>query len=94
MTFEDFKKALLKRKTYIKPVLMDQSVTAGIGNWMADEIFYQARIHPEKKVKELSEGEIKLIFEVMKEVIETAIKEEATYRNFPKHYFIHNFIKP
>ena len=89
MTYEAFKAAIQKRKTFVKPVLMDQSVTAGIGNWMADEIFYQAQIHPQKKIPQLSEKELKLIFDIMKGVIETAIKEEAVYDNFPKNYFIH-----
>lgn len=89
LTFDAFKAAFQKRKTYIKPVLMDQSVTAGIGNWMADEIFYQAKIHPQKKVAQLTETELRLVFDIMKDVIETAIREEAVYQNFPKHYFIH-----
>ena len=89
LNFEDFMKAVQRRKTYIKPVLMDQSVTAGIGNWMADEIFYQAQVHPEQKVHQLTEDQLSRIFEIMKEVIETAIREEAVYQNFPKHYFIH-----
>jgi len=89
LTFEAFVESLQKRRTAIKPVLMDQSVTAGIGNWMADEIFYQAQIHPQKKVDQVSEAELKLIFDIMKEVIETAIQEEAVYQNFPTHYFIH-----
>jgi formamidopyrimidine-DNA glycosylase len=89
ISFEDFQKAISKRKTYIKPVIMDQSVTAGIGNWMADDICYQAKIHPKKKVPDLSEEQLKKVFDAMKTVIEVAIKEEAVYKNFPKDFFIH-----
>ncbi|MEM8940301.1 MAG: DNA-formamidopyrimidine glycosylase family protein [Bacteroidota bacterium] len=89
LSFEDFQKSFDKRKTSIKPVLMNQSVAAGIGNWMADEILYQSEIHPEKKTNQLSEGQIKTIFDRMKAIIETAIEKEAVYRNFPPHYFIH-----
>ncbi|MEM6643625.1 MAG: DNA-formamidopyrimidine glycosylase family protein [Bacteroidota bacterium] len=89
ITFDAFVAAIRKRKTYIKPVLMDQAVLAGIGNWMADDICYQASIHPKRKIASLSDEDLKCIFDVMKNLIEIAIKEEAVYRNFPKHFFIH-----
>ncbi len=40
LSWEDFKASFEKRSTYIKPIIMDQSVAAGVGNWMADEILY------------------------------------------------------
>ncbi|SDB65787.1 formamidopyrimidine-DNA glycosylase [Flavobacteriaceae bacterium MAR_2010_188] len=90
LKLKDFIATVQKRKTDIKKVLMDQSVAAGIGNWMADDILYQARIHPEKKASDLSEKEIKTIFEKMQYVIETAIKFEAHYKDFPEEFLIHN----
>ncbi len=89
LSFEDFQRSLQNRKTYIKPVLMDQSVAAGIGNWMADEILYQSKIHPMKKTVHLTKEQLKTIFDRMKEVIETAVAKEAVYEDFPSHYFIH-----
>lgn len=32
-----------------------QSFSAGVGNWVADEILYQARIHPEQKAASLTD---------------------------------------
>lgn len=77
LSMEHFKTALSKRKTFIKAVLMDQSVAAGIGNWMADDILYQSKIHPETKVQNLSEKHIETIFKSMKKVIEVAIENDA-----------------
>ena len=37
---------LKKRKKAIKSVLLDQSLFAGIGNWLADEILFHARLSP------------------------------------------------
>ncbi len=37
LTLEEFKASLSNRRTYIKPVIMDQSVAAGMGNWLTDE---------------------------------------------------------
>lgn len=89
ITKDAFLQALSRRKTAIKPVLLDQKVTAGIGNWLADEILYQSRIHPEKKVQDLTEEECLSIFQNMQRILETSIAEQAIYRNFPKNYFIH-----
>lgn len=90
LSWEDFKASLENRKTYIKPVIMDQSVAAGIGNWMADEILYQAKMHPESKVENLSETQLRKVFDCMKKVIEVAIENEAVYRDFPEDFLIHN----
>ena len=89
LTLKEFKASLSTRRTYIKPVIMDQSVAAGIGNWLADEVLYQSRIHPEKRVEDMGEDEIERLFETMKEVIEVTVEKEAVYRNFPEDYFIH-----
>lgn len=86
---EDFLRALSRRKTAIKPALLDQKVTAGIGNWLADEILYQSRVHPGKKVPDLKEDEQITIYNNMRQILETSIAEQAIYRNFPKNYFIH-----
>ena len=32
-----------------------QAFSAGVGNWVADEVLYQARIHPEQKASTLGE---------------------------------------
>ncbi len=89
LSLDQFRESLSGRSAPVKSVLLDQGVAAGIGNWMADEILYQARIHPEKRVNDLSDKEIKKIFDVMKEVIETSIEKQAVYRDFPDDYFIH-----
>lgn len=45
------------RRAQIKPLLLDQKVVSGIGNIYADEILYDARLHPKRKANTLSEGE-------------------------------------
>lgn len=41
-----FRKALQGRRGALKPALMDQSVVAGLGNLLTDEILWQARLPP------------------------------------------------
>ena len=40
--------AMARRRTSLKALLMDQSFAAGVGNWIADEVLYQARIDPRR----------------------------------------------
>ena len=89
LTENEFLTAVRKRKTAIKKVIMDQSVTAGVGNWMADDILYQAQIHPEKTIQDLTDDDLKKVFAAMQHVIETAINLEAHYASFPDYFLIH-----
>lgn len=36
-SLDEFKQLLLKKKGAVKGVIMDQSFSAGVGNWVADE---------------------------------------------------------
>lgn len=89
ITFEEFKRQLNKRKSVIKSVLLDQSVVAGIGNWIVDEVLFQAKINPSAKSDSLADPEIQLIFDAMKNVVNLAIEKEANYVHFPDTYLIH-----
>lgn len=90
LTLDQFKDAVSGRKTAIKNVIMNQSVTAGVGNWIADDVLYQAQIHPQKKVTDITEQEIETIYNKLQHVIEVAIKHEAHYKDFPDYFLIHN----
>lgn len=40
------------------PPIPAQSFLAGVGNWVADEVLYQARIHPEQRADALTEEQV------------------------------------
>ena len=42
------------RKKAIKSVLLDQAILAGVGNLYADEVLFQAKVHPETRSDGLS----------------------------------------
>jgi formamidopyrimidine-DNA glycosylase len=46
-------------KAPLKAVLLSQAGFPGVGNWMADEILWQAKIHPSRKPNSLSAVETK-----------------------------------
>ena len=87
--FDQFAANIRKRNSLIKPVLLDQAVVAGLGNWIVDEVLFQAKVHPEKRANVLDEGELKAIYEAIGLVLTTAIKQEARYRDFPLSFLIH-----
>ena len=87
-TFKTFKKILKGRKRQIKPLLLDQSFIAGIGNIYADEILFHSGINPKRKVSGLTEKNKKNIFKYTKSILGFAVKH---YRLVPlKRSFIMN----
>jgi formamidopyrimidine-DNA glycosylase len=76
-------KLLKERKAPVKPVLIDQSVIAGIGNMYADEALFEARIHPLKPAGNLSSHEIKSLHHAIRHVLHKALdKGGASVRNY------------
>jgi formamidopyrimidine-DNA glycosylase len=86
LDYKTFRNILQKRKGRIKPILMNQSVLAGIGNIWADEILFQTRINPETRVDELNENQIRKIFNKMITILNTAIEKQASEEELPRSY--------
>ena len=61
------------KKGKIKQVLMDQSFISGIGNIYADEILWLAKIHPQSRVEKLSEAKLKIVYRVMRKILQKAL---------------------
>ncbi len=74
------------KKGTLKGFLMNQRYLAGIGNLYADEICYQARIHPASPVDALDEAALCLIFSKMQEILEYAVSRNAYYKAYPEDW--------
>lgn len=74
LTFADFKDMLSKKKTKIKPLLMDQSFISGIGNLYAAEILFRAGIDPRRAAQSLTDKEKQALYKEIKDVLSSAIK--------------------
>lgn len=73
-TTADFYTRLQKRKkTFIKTALMDPTIIAGIGNIYSDEALWIAKIHPKKRVKELTQKQTAVLFAAIREILGVAI---------------------
>jgi formamidopyrimidine-DNA glycosylase len=86
--FDYFKKRVLCRAVPVKALLLDQSFSAGVGNWVADEILYQAMIHPAQYTNTMTDEEVRLLYDKMKYVCETAVQVEADEEKFPNDWLM------
>ncbi|MCX5697125.1 MAG: DNA-formamidopyrimidine glycosylase [Candidatus Omnitrophica bacterium] len=73
-----FKDMLAKKKTRIKPLLMDQTFISGIGNLYAAEALYRAKIDPQRPAQGLSEREKDTLFNEIKDTLSEAIKHKGS----------------
>jgi formamidopyrimidine-DNA glycosylase len=69
----EFLDLLRGRRGRIKTALMDQSFIAGIGNLLADETLWRARIHPSRPIEELSDDERRTLFRELRAVVRTSV---------------------
>lgn len=77
---------LKKRNAPIKAVLLDQKLFAGVGNWIADEILFQAKIAPKRLARDLSLAEVSRIRRKAVSIVKIAVAAGADYEKFPKSW--------
>lgn len=77
---------LARRRVPIKAVLLDQTVLAGIGNWIADEVLYQSRIAPKRSAASLTPVEVTALRRSIRAVLAHAVKVGADHERFPRSW--------
>mgnify|MGYP001171161134 CR=1 FL=1 len=83
-----FKEVVDDRWVMAKALLMDQHELAGIGNVYADEILFQAQVHPRTRINRLSEETLEQLFGKMKSVLQEAIEHQAHPDRFPAWFLV------
>jgi formamidopyrimidine-DNA glycosylase len=73
-----FQTAVQRRRRMIKPLLLDQTLVAGLGNIYADEALWEARIHPERQADSLTVEEIGALFQAIRHVLRIGVKNRGT----------------
>ncbi|MCB9592673.1 MAG: hypothetical protein H6719_08065 [Sandaracinaceae bacterium] len=87
----DFEARLARRpKAILKALLLDQTFAAGVGNWIADEVLYQAGLDPRRRVASLSAEETARLRAKIRHVIATAVRVDARKDAFPKTWLFHH----
>ena len=73
-----FCKTLRKRQRMIKPLILDQSIVAGLGNIYVDEALWKAKLHPERLSSSLSEAELGVMCRSIRQVLRTGVRNNGT----------------
>lgn len=85
-------RGILKRRGRkpLKALLLDQDAFPGIGNWMADEILWRARVHPEAVGNNLSPYKRSRLFDEIKAVTDDALRVIGTTWDDPPDSWLFN----
>ncbi len=75
VTPAEFRALISKGTIAVKARLLDQSKIAGIGNLLADEILWQARISPARPVSQLRRQDIDRLYRALRSVLTSATAE-------------------
>ncbi len=89
-TPKQFVELLGRRRGNIKGLLLDQSFAAGVGNWIADEVLYQAAIDPRRTADSLDGSEAKRVRSKLSHVVRVAVKANANKAKLPKSWLFHH----
>lgn len=84
---EEYLKAVMQRRHVpVKALILDQAVISGVGNWVADESLYHAKLHPEQYCNEFSDEEATRLYDSIRYVCQTACDLLADSDKFPSHW--------
>jgi formamidopyrimidine-DNA glycosylase len=96
LTEEVFRERLRKYTGQIKSILVNHKFVAGIGNAYADEILWQARVHPYRKRSQMSDDEIGALYHATRDVLNWAepivwekMGESLDYKEWRDHLRVH-----
>jgi formamidopyrimidine-DNA glycosylase len=83
------------RRAPIKAVLLLQNGFSGIGNWMADEILWRAKIRPAKRAGQLTEAQRKVLLRETKFVVRKSLQTLGRNNSDPpRAWLIHQRWRP
>ena len=78
MTLPVFRRLLRSRRGRLKPLLLDQSFLAGLGNIYADEALWRARLHPLRRVSSLKPRDERALFNAIRGVLAEAVERRGS----------------
>ena len=72
-----FQSLLKGKKTQIKAFLLNQKNIGGIGNMYMHDILFKSRLHPQRKISDLNEGEIQHLYDSIFELMNLSKQKGA-----------------
>ena len=77
-TLRDFRRRLRRRTGRLKPLLLDQSFLAGIGNIYADEALWAARLHPLRTAATLRPPDERHLYDAIRRILSEAVERRGS----------------
>ena len=77
------------RHVPIKALLLDQATLSGIGNWVGDEVLYQAKLHPEQYCDEFNDKQVGELYRAIHYVCQLAVDKLGDSDEFPEDWMFH-----
>ena len=77
-TAEWLQRALRERRRVLKPLLLDQTFLAGLGNMYVDESLHRSGLHPLAKSERVKPAQSVLLHREIRAVLEEAIEREGS----------------
>ena len=77
-TVRDFRRRLRRRSGRLKPLLLDQSFVAGVGNIYADEALWAARLHPLRTAGTLRPADERHLYEAVRTILAEAVERRGS----------------
>ncbi|HEY3716810.1 MAG TPA: DNA-formamidopyrimidine glycosylase family protein [Jatrophihabitantaceae bacterium] len=79
ITPAEFRTIITRGSAPVKARLLDQDAIAGIGNLLADEILWRARISPARPVGELTRPEVDRLARALRRTVDAAIRDGGVH---------------
>jgi formamidopyrimidine-DNA glycosylase len=77
-TVRDFRGRLRRRSGRLKPLLLDQSFVAGVGNIYADEALWAARLHPLRTAGTLRPPDERHLYAALRTILAEAVERRGS----------------
>jgi formamidopyrimidine-DNA glycosylase len=77
-TLRAFRARIRRRKGRLKPLLLDQSFVAGIGNIYADEALWAARLHPLRSASTLHPADERRLYVAIRSILAEAVTRRGS----------------
>jgi formamidopyrimidine-DNA glycosylase len=88
---------LQSRKRYLKPLLLDQTFIAGLGNIYTDECLHLARLHPQAASNNVTQKQAEALHKAIRAVLKEGIRRNGAtidwvYRggDYQNHFRVYN----
>jgi formamidopyrimidine-DNA glycosylase len=79
ITRAQFRAAFARGTAPVKGRLLNQDAIAGIGNLLADQVLWQAKIHPATPVGELTPPEVDRLFRAVRRSVESSVADGGVH---------------